>query len=115
VRSAAAIAIGQLGDAAVSALPALLRTLRAHTVSRDVVAAVIAQLGEEGEMLLRKCIHDAHLGISVRASAAKGLTSVPTKVLHCCKRADAIARAICRGTTAPTPKLRAACLKVCFC
>jgi hypothetical protein len=112
VRAAAAIALGQLGEVAVPALPALLRALRLHTVSRDVVAAVMAQLGEEAEMLLRKCVHDAHLGVSVRVSAAKGLTCVPTQALHCCKRADAIARAVCRGVLAPTPKLRSACLKV---
>lgn len=112
MRSAAAIALGQLGDVAADALPALFRVLRTHSVSRDVTASVIAQLGEDGEKYLRKCVVDANLGVAVRVSAAKGLASVPTRVLHCCKRADAIARALCKGIVMPTPKLRSACLKV---
>lgn len=112
VRSAAAISLGQMGTVATASLPALARALRSHTIARDVTCAVIAQLGPEGERYLCKCVMNPNVGVAVRVAAARGLASVPTRVLHTAKRADGIARALCGGALESPSRLRCACLQV---
>ena len=110
VRFTSCVALGKLGPAGNSAVPALLAFMKDGRIKRQVVAASLAEMGEAGiEAMLNILLSEGslHYNSQVRIAAAYGLSLCPLQ----CRRVNDVVDTLFAASSDRVPLVRRAVLE----